>query len=178
MAKLTVKDIEKEKNRQAARYKWIKDMAEVFDKNIMYKYYEANINDKAYIKELKELGLFEDYAKKWWRGNMFMTMEKGVYNEETFTIDKYIEFKENFELPRMKELRIASVNWVNREMQRKNPAMYEALNEVYGAEWGYAEYLKHTGDSTTTITIPSRVGLLIIHYDPSSGTFEIEGGQY
>lgn len=174
MAKITEAQFKAEQERINKRYDWIVNLAEVFDKEIMYKYFEANTNDREYIKELKEQGIFEEKAKRWWRGNMFITMEAGAYNEETFSKDLYIQYKENVELPRIRELRQGSINWVFRSMEKKNPMLLKEL-DAYGADWSSAEYVANKGGKKTQIVLNSHLGLLVILYDPSTGIFEVQG---
>lgn len=172
MAKKTMMDIEREKERQNKRYQWIVEKSKVFNKDIIYKYYEANTADPKYIAELKAAGKFEEKAVSWWIGNMFIGMEAGVYDETNFTEEKYIEVKENFELPRIKELRTRTIAWVGRQLHKTNPELEKTLLE-YGVNFNYGEYAGAAGNFTQ-ILLPSNVGTLLLLYDPSNQTFQVQ----
>lgn len=173
MNKKIPKKIEKERERQQKRYEWIVKKSKTFDKNIIYKYFEANHSDKQYIKELKELGKYEEAAVRWWVGNVFMNMEVGSYDEQTFNEQRFIEDKELVELPRIRELRLRTIGWVERNLQKVNPQLKQQLLN-YGADFNRAEYIGNSGNKTR-IVIPSYLGNLVVIYDPSSQTFEVTG---
>ena len=105
---------------------------------------------------------------------MFITMEAGAYNENTFTKELYINYKENVELPRIKELRQGSINWVFRNMEKRNPALLQEL-DAYGADWVNAEYIRNKGGTKTQIALNTHLGLVVVLYDPSTGIFEVQG---
>jgi hypothetical protein len=173
MAKKTMAEIELEKKRQEKRYQWIVEKSKIFDKNLIYKYYEANTADPKYIQELKDSGQFEKKAISWWIGNVWVGMETGHYDETTFDEASFVRVKEEFELPAIKEQRLRTISWVNRQLARNNPELAKNL-DTYGADFNRATYAG-SANNITQIVVPSRVGNLLLLYDPSNQTFTVQG---
>lgn len=172
MSKITQQQFMAEQARQKKRFNWITEMANSFDKETIAKYYRFHSPDKEELKRMEEIGAFEKNAYDWFRGNVFVAMEAGVYDENTFSKSKFIQVQEQIEIPRAKELRLKTIEWVEGKLIRSNPALYDSLVNEYGADFNMAVYGGGDGH-ITQIYLPTNVGTLLLIYDPSNDMFTV-----
>lgn len=154
-------------------FEWARKRAEGMDPNLARKYFEAT-QPKLFIEEMASLNLTEHAQTRTIESILARAGVSGTWPgdiNDDFKEQDFINYMEDFYLPRAKFFHEQSTNWFVMRMRASDPNLFEELYNR-GANWENISYEGNQG-TKTVYSIPIYGGVVTVLFDPSEVTFTL-----